>query len=116
MPQPRRLVLFMANKEGSLALLDRERGEQMGPVKAPWVSPKNTSEALAMALLDADGGPAAPLAGQCPLVWANNGAAAVAAPAPVHAPITVPGEDLPHRPRSHAACDDCPRGVRVSFC
>jgi hypothetical protein len=84
-----RLVLFMANKEGSLAMLDIERGEHMGPAKSPWVAPKNTSAALAMALLDAEGAPAAPLAGQCPLAWANNSAAA--APTAAHAPITMPG-------------------------
>ena len=92
----RRLVLFMANKEGSLALLDMERGEQMGPAKSPWVAPKNTSAALAMSLLDADGAPAAALAGPCPLAWANNSSSAVVVPpAPVHAPITMPGAD-PH--------------------
>ena len=88
----------MANKEGSLALLDMERGEQMGPAKAPWVAPKNTSAALAMALLDGDGAPAAPLSGPCPLPWADTSVAAAAAPPPVHAPIAMPGGSLFHRP------------------
>jgi len=92
-------VLFMANKEGSVALLDMERGEQMGPAKAPWVAPKNASAALAMALLDGDGAPAAPLSGPCPLAWADNGSAAAAtAPPPDHAPIAVPGEDSSYAP------------------
>ena len=68
----RRVTLFMANTEGSLAMLDVERGTFFGSAKSPWVAPKNACAPLHLALLDAEGAPAAPLAGACTLGWPNN--------------------------------------------
>jgi len=77
----------MASLEGSLAMIDIERGDFLGPAKTPWVVPKNAATALHLSLLDANGRPTPPLAGSCVLGWDK-------APAVHAAPTAAPELDM----------------------